>query len=49
MRSAGCVINDFADRNFDGRSKTNQPTTGEVRPIEAIALFLILSLCGAVF
>ena len=50
MRSAGCVINDFADRNFDGeveRTKSRPLATGEVKPIEAIALFLILSLCGA--
>ena len=50
MRSAGCVINDFADRNFDGeveRTKSRPLPTGEVKPMEAIALFLILSLCGA--
>ena len=50
MRSAGCVINDFADRNFDGeveRTKSRPLPTGEVKPIEAIALFLVLSLCGA--
>ena len=50
MRSAGCVINDFADRNFDGeveRTKSRPLATGEVKPIEAIALFLVLSLCGA--
>ena len=50
MRSAGCVINDFADRDFDGaveRTKSRPLATGEVKPIEAIALFLILSLCGA--
>ncbi|MFL2527588.1 MAG: 4-hydroxybenzoate octaprenyltransferase [Candidatus Azotimanducaceae bacterium] len=50
MRSAGCVINDFADRNFDGeveRTKSRPLPTGKVKPIEAIALFLVLSLCGA--
>ena len=50
MRSAGCVINDFADRNFDGeveRTKSRPLPTGEVKPIEAVALFLVLSLCGA--
>ena len=50
MRSAGCVINDFADRDFDGeveRTKSRPLATGEVKPIEAIALFLILSLSGA--
>ena len=51
MRSAGCVINDFADRNFDGeveRTKSRPLPTGEVKPIEAIVLFLVLSLCGAI-
>ena len=39
MRSAGCVINDFADRNFDGeveRTKSRTLPTGEAKPIEAI-------------
>ena len=47
MRSAGCVINDFADRSFDGeveRTKSRPLATGEVKPIEAIAVFLILAL-----
>ncbi|MFZ5507438.1 MAG: UbiA family prenyltransferase, partial [Pseudomonadota bacterium] len=33
MRSAGCVINDYADRNFDGhveRTKNRPLATGEV-------------------
>lgn len=46
-RSAGCVINDFADRNFDGkveRTKTRPLATGRVSEKEAIILFLVLSL-----
>lgn len=47
MRSAGCVINDFADRNIDRhveRTKDRPITSGKVRPSEAIALFVVLSL-----
>lgn len=42
MRSAGCVINDFADRDFDGRVRRtrNRPlATGAVSGLEAISLF----------
>jgi 4-hydroxybenzoate polyprenyltransferase len=42
MRSAGCVINDYADRNFDGhvaRTKDRPLVTGEVTPKEALILF----------
>jgi 4-hydroxybenzoate polyprenyltransferase len=47
MRSAGCVMNDFADRDFDGdveRTKDRPLATGQVTPAEAIVLFLALSL-----
>jgi 4-hydroxybenzoate polyprenyltransferase len=47
MRSAGCVINDFADRGFDGavaRTRTRPLVTGQVAPIEALALFAVLGL-----
>ena len=47
MRSAGCVINDYADRNFDGHVKrtSGRPLpTGKVDPREALALFFVLSL-----
>ncbi|GFE78394.1 4-hydroxybenzoate octaprenyltransferase [Steroidobacter agaridevorans] len=46
-RSAGCAINDFADRNFDGhvkRTKDRPLVTGAVDPIEAIALCAGLGL-----
>ena len=46
-RSAGCAINDFADRNFDGhvkRTRDRPLVTGEVDPIEAIALCVGLGM-----
>ncbi len=46
MRSAGCVINDFADRNFDGRVQRTQErpvATGKVTVMEALILFCLLS------
>lgn len=45
MRSAGCVINDFADRAIDkhvDRTKGRPLTSGRVTSIEAIVLFLVL-------
>ena len=47
MRAAGCVINDFADREYDPLVKrTNQRPieAGFVKPKEALALFGFLSL-----
>lgn len=47
MRSAGCAINDYADRDFDGRvERTAQRpmATGAVTPREALGVFVILSL-----
>jgi 4-hydroxybenzoate polyprenyltransferase len=47
MRSAGCAINDFADRDFDGRvARTAQRplATGRVSPREAVGVFVLLSL-----
>jgi len=47
MRSAGCVINDFADRKIDGfvkRTKDRPLPSGRATSIEAIALFLVLSI-----
>ncbi|EXJ09686.1 MULTISPECIES: 4-hydroxybenzoate octaprenyltransferase [Nitrincola] len=46
-RSAGCVINDYADRHIDGHVKrtANRPlATGEVSEKEAIYLFIGLML-----
>lgn len=45
MRSAGCVINDYADRHFDGEVKrtANRPlATGRVTEMEAKVLFGVL-------
>jgi 4-hydroxybenzoate polyprenyltransferase len=45
MRSAGCVINDYADREFDPhveRSRDRPIAAGRVKPKEALVLFAIL-------
>ncbi|WP_455380101.1 4-hydroxybenzoate octaprenyltransferase [Acidihalobacter prosperus] len=47
MRAAGCAINDFADRDFDGhvtRTRNRPLATGRIRPGEAIGVFLVLSV-----
>ena len=47
MRAAGCVINDYADRDFDphvARTKLRPIAAGEVQPKEALWLFVVLCL-----
>ena len=47
MRSAGCVMNDYADRRFDQhveRTRMRPLATGEVSGKEALALATVLSL-----
>jgi 4-hydroxybenzoate polyprenyltransferase len=47
MRAAGCVINDYADREFDPhveRTKQRPIAAGKVSPKEALWLFVILCL-----
>jgi 4-hydroxybenzoate polyprenyltransferase len=47
MRAAGCVINDYADRDFDQhveRTKLRPIAAGKVSPKEAIILFIVLCL-----
>jgi 4-hydroxybenzoate polyprenyltransferase len=47
MRSAGCVLNDFADRNIDPyveRTRNRPIASGAVVPLEALVLFVALSL-----
>jgi len=47
MRSAGCCINDVADREFDRHVKrtANRPvTSGRVAPLEALTLGAVLAL-----
>ena len=46
MRSAGCAINDYADRDIDGKVKrtTQRPlATGKITPKEALLVFAALS------
>jgi len=47
MRSAGCVLNDYADRKIDPyveRTRSRPLATGAVAPLEAITLFVALGL-----
>src|SRR5699024_5036912 len=47
MRSAGCIINDFADRNIDGhvkRTRQRPLATGEMGSGEALGLFTVMAL-----
>ena len=51
MRSAGCVINDYADRNFDGhveRTRLRPLATGAVTTREALALAAALAIVAFV-
>ena len=51
MRSAGCVINDYADRDFDKhveRTRERPLTAGRVSTREALALFAFLCLLAFV-
>lgn len=46
MRSAGCAINDFADRDFDAhvkRTRERPLAAGEIKPWEALAVAALLS------
>ncbi len=47
MRSAGCAINDYADRDFDkhvSRTKNRPVTSGRVSPKEALLVAALLAL-----
>lgn len=47
MRAAGCVINDYADRDFDphvARTKLRPMAAGKVKPKEALIVFAVLCL-----
>ncbi|MFA6053470.1 MAG: 4-hydroxybenzoate octaprenyltransferase [Methylobacter sp.] len=49
MRAAGCVINDYADRDFDPhveRTKQRPIAAGRVSPKEALTVFVVLCLCA---
>lgn len=50
MRSAGCVINDYADRNIDGaveRTRQRPLATGELHARQALTLFALLCMLAA--
>lgn len=47
MRAAGCVINDYADKDFDphvARTQQRPIASGKVKPKEALVLFAVLCL-----
>ena len=49
MRSAGCAINDYADRDFDAhveRTRGRPLATGEIRPREALIVAALLALAA---
>jgi 4-hydroxybenzoate polyprenyltransferase len=49
MRSAGCVINDYADRGYDphvDRTKDRPLAAGRISPQEALVLFAVLAFAG---
>lgn len=51
MRAAGCVINDYADRNFDGhveRTRHRPLVTGRIKPRSALLLFASLCLAALI-
>ena len=51
MRAAGCVINDYADRDFDPhveRTRQRPIAAGKVSPKEALILFVVLCLTAFV-
>jgi 4-hydroxybenzoate polyprenyltransferase len=51
MRSAGCVINDIADRKFDGKVERtkNRPLAQQHLPVKNALLFFIALMACAVF
>ena len=49
MRSAGCAINDYADRNFDGsvaRTRDRPLAAGRIKPVEALMVAVVLILAS---
>jgi 4-hydroxybenzoate polyprenyltransferase len=51
MRAAGCVINDYADREFDPhvkRTKDRPLAAGRISPAEALLLFAVLSVMALI-
>lgn len=49
MRSAGCAINDFADRDIDGqvwRTRGRPLATGELKARDAVIVFVLMALAA---
>ncbi|MEA3195452.1 MAG: 4-hydroxybenzoate polyprenyltransferase [Betaproteobacteria bacterium] len=49
MRSAGCAVNDYADRDFDRhvkRTRERPLAAGEIAPREALAVAVVLALAA---
>jgi 4-hydroxybenzoate polyprenyltransferase len=49
MRSAGCAMNDWADRDFDGkvaRTRDRPLAAGDITPKEALAVGAVLAACA---
>src|SRR3990167_6791278 len=49
MRSAGCVVNDLCDRNFDAKVARTQKrplASGELKPLSAFVILFILLWIG---
>jgi 4-hydroxybenzoate polyprenyltransferase len=49
MRSAGCAVNDWADRRFDphvARTARRPVASGEIAPWEALLIAAVLALCA---
>lgn len=47
MRSAGCAINDYADRDFDkhvSRTQDRPVTAGRIKPVEALIVAAMLAI-----
>lgn len=47
MRSAGCALNDYADREFDAhveRTRSRPLAAGEIHPLEALGVAAVLAL-----
>jgi 4-hydroxybenzoate polyprenyltransferase len=51
MRSAGCAINDYADRSFDpqvARTQNRPLAAGRITTLEALILFAVLALAALI-
>ena len=49
MRAAGCIINDYFDKDLDryvSRTKNRPLARGEITTLEAVILFIVLTILG---